>query len=401
MKRVVFLVAALFFCTSSVFAWNAESFTNGSVYEYEPVMAASTFSLDDGVAVASDNDSLGSLSVQDFCQSFPVTNYGIVSYYLDHISSPVALDLDYYPPAYMSDTLSYSTSVVPEDMSFSRQAAGNVVIPSFSNGDFQYALGFFVGNVISGASYDYFSCSFSYSLDLSSLGTFYSFGFTGQLANRISYSGDLANSNSCGFTSIDVSVNGTLISSLSPYKTSNGFNYFDLASIVYSAGVPITDITMTFHSYSYSPDSDFGIRVAGSPGSSYGLRAIYSFSQQTVDDAFLVVLRDYPFLDDANDQAQDSINQHEQYESEWTGSMTENFNALDMESFSFPDGLVSAFALITGIFNDLWNALGEYKILFVFPLCLGIVLLLIGRISKFDFSDRSGGSGGSGPPAVI
>ncbi len=230
---------------------------------------------------------------------------------------------------------------------------------------------------------------------MTSLGTFYSFGFTGQLASRISYAGSLVNSNSFSFSSIDILVNGTLISSLAPYKSSNGFHYFDLASVVYSAGVPITDITMTFHT------DNPGIRLSGSPGASYGLRTIYSFSQAAVDDDFLVVLRDYPYLDDANDQAQDSINQHEQYESQWTGSMTENFNSLDLEDFTFPNGLISAFALITGIFNDLWNALGEYKILFVFPLCLGIVLLLIGRISKFDFSDRSGGSGGSGPPAVI
>lgn len=84
-----------------------------------------------------------------------------------------------------------------------------------------------------------------------------------------------------------------------------------------------------------------------------------------------------------NDEAQDALNQHEAFESEWTSSMTENFNALDMENFSFGTGVLSGFGLISGIFNDLWNAMGEYKILYVFPLTLGIALLLIGRISKF------------------
>lgn len=89
------------------------------------------------------------------------------------------------------------------------------------------------------------------------------------------------------------------------------------------------------------------------------------------------------------DDAQDDINSHESIESEWTGSMTSNFDALDMDNFTFPSGLVSGFGLITGIFQDLWNAMGEYKILFVFPLTLGVALLLIGRISKFSGGQSS------------
>ncbi len=126
-------------CCSSVFAWDAESFTNGSVYAYEPVM---TMGLDDGINLLSDVDSLGSISVWDFCSNFPVTNYGLVSYYLDHVSTPIDLDLDYYPLSYMSGTISQSSGIVPDDMSLSRQVIGNVVIPSYPDGEFQYVLGF-------------------------------------------------------------------------------------------------------------------------------------------------------------------------------------------------------------------------------------------------------------------
>lgn len=94
-------------------------------------------------------------------------------------------------------------------------------------------------------------------------------------------------------------------------------------------------------------------------------------------------------LDGDVNQAQGDLDDLDSIESEWTGSMTSNFDALDLGNFSFPSGLVSGFALITGIFQDLWNGMGDYKILFVFPLTLGVVLLLIGRISKFSGGQSS------------
>lgn len=107
------------------------------------------------------------------------------------------------------------------------------------------------------------------------------------------------------------------------------------------------------------------------------------------------ILSDNSALDGEISSAQDNINDLDGIESEWTGSMTSNFDALDLGNFSFPSGLISGFALITGIFQDLWNSMGEYKILFVFPLTLGVVLLLIGRISKFSGGHSSRSSGRS------
>lgn len=97
-----------------------------------------------------------------------------------------------------------------------------------------------------------------------------------------------------------------------------------------------------------------------------------------------------------NNKTKSDINKHEEYESQWTGSMTENFNALGFDSFSWSDSLVSGFSLFSGIFMDIWRALGGATILFTFPLLLGVALLLIGRISRSGGRSGSGKGGGDG-----
>ncbi len=98
---------------------------------------------------------------------------------------------------------------------------------------------------------------------------------------------------------------------------------------------------------------------------------------------------DIQALSDATDGSNISQDSYDQFESQWTGSMTDNFNALSLGDFSFPSGLLSAFSFISSIFTRLWNAMGVYSILYTFPLFLGIVLLLIGRISKFSGGQSS------------
>ena len=170
---------------------------------------------------------------------------------------------------------------------------------------------------------------------------------------------------------------------------------------------------------SYYPDSDHYISISDIYTNYSGIQSIkfvpffnqytYDMDMEEVDYWFqavlyqldgsalfkIGVLSDNSALDGEIGSAQDNINDLDSVESEWTGSMTSNFDALDLGNFSFPSGLVSGFALITGIFQDLWNSMGEYKILFVFPLTLGVVLLLIGRISKFSGGHSSRSSGRS------
>ena len=101
------------------------------------------------------------------------------------------------------------------------------------------------------------------------------------------------------------------------------------------------------------------------------------------------ILTDNLVLDCQYDQTQGDINEIDGLESQWGNSMTENFNALSLDTFTYPDGLTAGFSLISGIFQDLWNAMGSYSILYVLPLTLAVVLLLIGRISKFSGKGRA------------
>lgn len=95
-------------------------------------------------------------------------------------------------------------------------------------------------------------------------------------------------------------------------------------------------------------------------------------------------------LEAANTDAQNSLQQSNELESQWVGSMSENFAALDLANFSWDSGLVGAFSLISDIFMRLWAAMGKYNILYVFPLTLGVVLLLIGRLSRTSVKRSSG-----------
>lgn len=173
-------------------------------------------------------------------------------------------------------------------------------------------------------------------------------------------------------SSFDVYVNGSLVGSYYP----DSADYISISDIYTNySGIQSIKFVPFFNQYTYDMDKQ---------EVSYFFQAwLYSTS---VSNYFfkIGILSDNSALDGEISSAQDNINDLDGIESEWTGSMTSNFDALDLGNFSFPSGLVSGFALITGIFQDLWNSMGEYKILFVFPLTLGVVLLLIGRISKFS-----------------
>ncbi|MFQ8760648.1 MAG: hypothetical protein ACLSAF_15650 [Intestinimonas sp.] len=53
-----------------------------------------------------------------------------------------------------------------------------------------------------------------------------------------------------------------------------------------------------------------------------------------------------------------------------------------VSDFTFPTDFENAPALLTGIFQDIWYAFGDYKILFVFPLTLAVCSVLVGRLSR-------------------
>lgn len=102
-----------------------------------------------------------------------------------------------------------------------------------------------------------------------------------------------------------------------------------------------------------------------------------------------------PGLNEDSSALQDNLDDLDQQEQEFYGSMEENFNALDIDSYTIPDGILSGFTLVLSVFSSVWSALGDYQIIFTFPLMLSIVLLIIGRISKYaGHKDSSSDEGG-------
>lgn len=102
---------------------------------------------------------------------------------------------------------------------------------------------------------------------------------------------------------------------------------------------------------------------------------------------------DLAALDEANTNAGNTITDYDNVEQQWTGSMSENFSQLNLGGFSFGDGLISGFGLVSDLFMKVWIALGSYAIVFTFPLYLGIVLVLMGRVNRFiGHLDRKGDS---------
>mgnify|MGYP001066641774 CR=1 FL=1 len=87
-------------------------------------------------------------------------------------------------------------------------------------------------------------------------------------------------------------------------------------------------------------------------------------------------------LDNKSQQVADQIMQQDNAEQYWNDKNQENFNALDLNNFSFSSGVVSALGTVGNLFTSIWNSLGDTVLIFTFPLMLGITLVAIGRVSR-------------------
>lgn len=101
-------------------------------------------------------------------------------------------------------------------------------------------------------------------------------------------------------------------------------------------------------------------------------------------------------LDKKTEQAAESIMQRTDSEKYWSDKNQDNFNALNIDKFSFGDGVVSALGVVGGLFSGLWDALGDGIIVYTFPLILGVALVLVGRLARSSGKGRnkSGSAGG-------
>ena len=94
-------------------------------------------------------------------------------------------------------------------------------------------------------------------------------------------------------------------------------------------------------------------------------------------------------LDKKTEQAAESIMQRTDSEKFWSDKNQDNFNALNIDNFSFGDGVVSALGVVGGLFSGLWDALGDGIIVYTFPLILGVALVLVGRLARSSGKGRN------------
>ena len=357
-KRVICLLSAVMVATSSAFAWDAYSFTG--VYDAHSIPnlvladssdSSSVYTVDLGSGVPSiyaDSDTPTTLIAQLHAKgsySFPgasgttLFSAGEVNGTLAPISEP-----GYYAYGIADTTLSYN------DHSFT-----NVRFTEF------YCLPIAVTYDIPVPSGDYTSMEVSASF------------FNSTVQMRFPAWGP------DGVLRLEVVVDGTVRESI--LFSGRELNYSDIFHFTSTpSSIQLRLLGPLYKSTEGLPSDD----------SESGSLPFYYYMFIRGDSSLTCsFLGANAALDGDVNQAQGDLDDLDSVESEWTGSMTSNFGALDLGSFSFPSGLVSGFALITGIFQDLWIGMGEYKILFVFPLTLGIVLLLIGRISKFSGGQSS------------
>ena len=101
-------------------------------------------------------------------------------------------------------------------------------------------------------------------------------------------------------------------------------------------------------------------------------------------------------VDKKSQELGDQIMQRVDSEQYWSDKNTENFEALDMGNWSFADGVVGALPTVGNLFKGLWDSIGEATLIFIFPLMLGIALVIVGRISRTSGKGHKQGGGDSG-----
>ena len=211
--------------------------------------------------------------------------------------------------------------------------------------------------------------SFRVSMDLSSFGDFTAFSLSGPVSVRCNI--DSAYANRFDVVSFDILVNGALVRTFYPDTSGIYSGSIVFPDFVYSSSVPIQSIEFVAHMETGNYDVTSGT-----------LDFLLQRTGSWADDLVFSVLSGDSILDGYVDNAQDSINDWDSIESEFGSDATEGFNGLDLDNFTYPSDFLAAFSLVSGIFMDLWNCMGDFQIIYLLPLTLGICLLLVGRVSR-------------------
>lgn len=413
LRRLSCFALALAFAASSVFssaAWSADSFIFGGE-EYEPssdvahsddlpvpdVYAAprrapGMVKVSADVQLAAEAGTTGKLVVPDTLPSSVDGTFQIMSKYYYKSVNPPKYEFDYWrdvlatvpaSPLLSSDflavfndySLDYSPTLGSEESVRGLAAFCNkdkAIVPK--------------GNYATGATSDFGVDTWPFTLnyDVSSFSSS-AFSLDGLFSFGVLAHGPYWSSwpvFPC--SSVDVLVDGQQVLTLSRGSAQT----IDFGGYVFSGSSKVSTISFRFHMpfvFFISDDT----RYAGT----------YTFSFRSLVSRHAANALTISFLDGQdvinaqNNKTKEDINKHEEYESQWTGSMTENFNKLDVGNFTFHSGLIAGFAMVSGIFMDLWRGMGDAAIAYVFPLTLGVVLLLLGRISRFGGRSSSQSKG--------
>lgn len=101
-------------------------------------------------------------------------------------------------------------------------------------------------------------------------------------------------------------------------------------------------------------------------------------------------------VDKKSEELAGQIMQRVDSEQYWNDKNTENFNALDMGNWTFGGGVVGALPTVGNLFKSLWDSIGDATLIFVFPLMLGIALVIVGRVSRTAGKGQKKGGGEDG-----
>lgn len=415
LRRLSCFALALAFAASSVFsssAWSADSFISGGE-QYEPSAdlavsdiyaaprRARMVKISAEAQQAAETNTTGKLVVPATLPSSVDGTFQVLSKYYNYQPAQSTPPLPKFEADYWRDVVStFSPSPVLANY-FLHLFYGTVDYnPSVSDPyDMVRGLAAFCnkdkaifpkGNYVTGATADVGSDSWFFTLnyDVSSFSAS-AFSLDGIDTYIIGVNGPFYNS-AYNFTyplSVDVLVDGQQVLTLSRGSALT----IDFGGYVYSGSSNVSTISFRWHMpFSFFVSDDLAYKGSYE----YVLRSDVSYSADNQLTISFLVGQDV--INAQNNKTKGDINKHEEYESKWTGSMTENFNALGFDSFSWGDSLVSGFSLFSGIFMDIWRALGGATILFTFPLLLGVALLLVGRISRSGGRSGSGKGGGDG-----
>lgn len=93
------------------------------------------------------------------------------------------------------------------------------------------------------------------------------------------------------------------------------------------------------------------------------------------------------------DNLQGQITNNDSAENNYKSDAATRFNELSATFTGFSGGTLSGVSLVSTLFTRVWSTLGEWVIVYTFPLYLGLALLIIGRLGRHSSrssSDKDG-----------